>query len=77
MIGMSKRGQAWTAVLAGISVSVLLFWLLYATRSSFLFWPQFVGIILVLRLRGVHLATTTDFVLITVPVNAAIYAALV
>lgn len=72
---MSKRGQAWTAVLAGVSISGFLFYLLNITDSALLFRPQFVGIVLVLGLRGVHLATTTDFVLITIPVNAAIYAA--
>src|ERR1035441_7688927 len=45
----------------------------YATNSELLLWPQFVGFVVCIALRGVHSATKTDFAEIAIPINAAIY----
>jgi hypothetical protein len=65
--------QIGIALVAGVGLSAMLFWLSYATNSELLLWPQFVGFVVCIALRGVHSATKTDFAEIAIPINAAIY----
>jgi hypothetical protein len=72
---MSNRGRhAWASVISGSAASALLFYLSYATSSTLLFWPQYVGMVVCMALRGVHSATETDYAMIAIPINAVIYA---
>ena len=50
-----------------------LFYCLFSPKTEFLAYPQIVGFLFFFILRGVHTATVTDFVLIAIPINAAIY----
>ena len=65
--------QIGIALIVGLSLSAVLFWLSYAANSELLSWPQFVGFMVCIALRGVHSATKTDFAEIAIPINAAIY----
>jgi hypothetical protein len=65
--------QIGIALIGGFSLSAMLFWLSYATKSDLLFWPQFVGFVVCIALRGIHSATKTDYAEIAIPINAAIY----
>jgi hypothetical protein len=67
----------WIAILIGFAISAVLFNLAYATHSSALTMPQFIGFYVCMLLRGVHSATKTDFALIAIPVNAVIYCAVI
>jgi hypothetical protein len=75
---MTRRtGQIWISLGAGLAISGLLLWLSYATRSSALYLPQFAGFLACMLLRGVHSATKADYLLIALPTNAIVYAALI
>jgi hypothetical protein len=67
----------WIALVAGFSISALLFYLAYATHISALGPPQLVGFYVCVLLRGIHSATKADYALIALPVNAAIYATVI
>jgi hypothetical protein len=70
--------QLWIAVVIGFSISAMLFNAAYATNSSFLTMPQLIGFFVCMLLRGgVHSATKADYALIALPVNGAIYAAII
>jgi len=69
--------QLWIAIAIGFAISAVLFNAVYATNSSFLTIPQLIGFFVCMLLRGVHSATKTDYALIALPVNAAIYAAII
>jgi len=70
--------QLWIAVVIGFAISAALFNLAYATHSTVLAIPQLIGFFCCMLLRGgVHNATKTDYALIALPVNAAIYAAVI
>ena len=70
--------QLWIAVVIGFAISAALFNLAYATHSSVLEMPQLIGFLVCMLLRGgVHSATKTDYALIALPVNAAIYASVI
>ncbi len=60
------------ALLGGLALSALLY-CLSSPKTEFLAYPQIVGWLACMILRGVHTATVTDFVLIAIPINAAIY----
>jgi len=60
------------ALVGGLAASVLLY-RLSSPKTEFLAYPQIVGWLACILLRGIHTATTTDFVLIAIPINAAIY----
>jgi hypothetical protein len=62
------------AILAGLLLSVTLFLFSYVTDSQLWYWPQAIGFYLTMLLRGVHLASAFDFVTMSVPTNALIYA---
>lgn len=62
----------WMALLGGLALSALLY-CLSSPKTEFLAYPQIVGWLACMILRGVHTATVTDFVLIAIPINAAIY----
>jgi hypothetical protein len=64
------------ALLGGLVLSVLLY-CLSSPKTEFLAYPQIVGWLACIILRGVHTATVTDFVLIAIPINAAIYAVVI
>ena len=83
---MSKqKKQIWIAVSGGCGVSALLFYFSYAIGSVsnsvvalLLTLPQYAGFLICMLLRGgIHSATKTDYALIGVPINAAIYAAVI
>ena len=70
--------QLWIAVVAGFAISAVLFNLAYALNSSVLTAPQLIGFFVCMLLRGgVHSATKMDYALIALPINAAIYAAVI
>ena len=73
---MSNQGRRiWIALTAGCGVSALLFYFSYATDSVLLTLLQYAGFAVCMVLRGgVHSATKTDYALIGIPINAAIYA---
>jgi hypothetical protein len=71
---MTGYQRAWVAILAGSLISVALFTAAYSFPHDFLYWPQAVGFYACIVLRGIHTATKTDFAIIGIPVNAAIYA---
>jgi hypothetical protein len=41
------------------------------------FWPQAIGFYACIMIRGVHSVTKSDFLAIMVPINAAVYAAII
>lgn len=69
--------RLWIAIVIGFAISAVLFNLGYATHSTALYVPQFIGFYVCMLLRGVHSATETDFALIAIPVNAVIYGAVI
>lgn len=73
----SLRKRAWIAVGFGSCVSVVLFLLSYATHSLFLTWLQVIGFFICILIRGIDSATKTDYVVISIPINAAIYALMI
>lgn len=76
-----RRRGIWTAVILGLAASALLFylpdWAPYAARFDFLVDIQFVGIWVCMALEGVHTAGDLGYILIAIPINAAIYAAVI
>jgi len=72
-MNVSAVKQIGITLIAGFGLSAMLFWLSYATKSDLLFWPQCVGFVVCIALRGLHSATKTDFAEIMIPINAAIY----
>lgn len=60
------------ALVGGLTASVLLY-CLSSPKTEFLMWPQIPGFLACICLRGIHSATVKDFVLIAIPINAAIY----
>lgn len=73
----NRRKRACVAVVIGILLSVVLFLLSYATRNEFLAAPQWAGFFITMLLRGIHSASKTDYALIGIPINAAIYALII
>jgi len=71
---MSPKVLARNAALGGLLLSVALFLLFHVTFSPFVYWPQVVGLYVCMLLRGVHSASEIDFVVISIPTNALIYA---
>jgi hypothetical protein len=69
--------QLWIALVVGFALSAVLFNLAYATHSSAVHKPQYIGFLVCILLLGVHNTTQTDLALIALPANAAIYAAVV
>jgi hypothetical protein len=65
------------AAVVGLCAASFLLRVTYATHSEILFWPQAAGFLLCWLTRGIHNATGTDYWTITMPANAAIYAAVV
>jgi uncharacterized membrane protein len=70
------KKQVWIAVVIGSAISAALFNLAVATRSDVLAMPQLIGFFACMMLRG-HSATKMDYVLIALPINAAIYASVI
>jgi hypothetical protein len=66
--------RVWIAALAGSLISVALYFVSYSFPSSFLLWLQSVGVYATIVIRGLHTATKTDFAMIAIPINAAVYA---
>jgi hypothetical protein len=71
-IPISATKHFWGALVGGPAVSVLLY-CLSSPKTEFLAYPQIVGWLACILLRGIHTASVMDFVLIAVPINAAIY----
>jgi hypothetical protein len=71
------KRKAWLAIFSGTLVSVVLFVSVYSTRIFFFYWPQALGFYICMLIRGVHSATKSDYALIAIPINAAIYAAVI
>lgn len=67
--------------MTGLGASALLFYLPdyfpYAARFGFLADIQFVGIWVCMLLAGVHTASDVAYILIAIPINAVIYAAVI
>jgi hypothetical protein len=61
----------------GLLFSSALFGCSYARHSDLLFWPQAAGFYVAILALGVHTATKTGLAMITIPVNAAIYSAVI
>jgi len=74
---MSLKLRARNAALGGLLLSVALYLLFHVTFSPLVYWPQTIGFFLTLLLRGVHSASKTDFVLISIPTNALVYASVI
>jgi hypothetical protein len=74
---MKPAKQLWIAVVSGFAISAVLFNLAYAIHSTVLAAPQLIGFFVCMLFRGVHSATKMDYALIALPVNAAIYAAVI
>jgi len=70
---MSLRNRAWIAAVIGSSSSLIFFILYIVTEWRSLLLLQFVGFYCCWRTVGFESATMTDFPLITLPINAAIY----
>ena len=66
--------RVWIAALTGSLISVALYFVSYSFPISFLFWLQIVGFYASMVILGVHRATKTDFAMIAIPINAAVYA---
>jgi hypothetical protein len=60
--------------LTGLFLSDALYLLSYRTHNQALFWPQAIGFSVRMLLRGVHSASEADFILISIPINAVVYA---
>jgi hypothetical protein len=73
--GVQQR--VWVAILAGLLISVALFFLAYSTRVSFLSWPQAIGFFACMAIVGIDSATKTDLATIAIPLNAAVYAVVI
>ncbi|HLZ11915.1 MAG TPA: hypothetical protein VKP58_04955 [Candidatus Acidoferrum sp.] len=73
----NHKRQLWIAVVTGFAVSAALFNLAYSTRSDALAMPQLIGFYVCVLLRGIHAATKMDYVLIALPINAAIYSSVI
>ncbi len=71
---MSLKRRIWIAALAGLFLSDALYLLSYRTNNRAFYWPQTIGFLLTMLLRGVHSASEFDFVAITIPTNAFVYA---
>lgn len=71
---MTGRQRAFIAGVAGIAISAALFISSYEFGSLVLFWPQVLGYYICILTCGFHTATRTDFLLIELPINAALYA---
>lgn len=69
--------RIWLAILVGMLLSVSFFLLGYATPNRFLYGVQVVGLYVCWLVEGIHSATTADYALIAVPVNAILYALVV
>lgn len=74
---MSSSRHFWVAVGCGFTASALLFYCSYATHSAVLDWPQIVGLWLCWAVLGIHSVTETDYALIAMPINGAIYAVII
>ena len=74
---MKPANQLWIAAVSGFAISAVLFNLAYATHSAVLAAPQFIGFFVCILFRGVHSATKLDYALIALPLNAAVYAAVI
>jgi hypothetical protein len=71
---MSVKRRIWIAALTGLVLSDALYLLLYRTHNRALVWPQAIGLYVCMLLRGVHSASEADFILISIPINALVYA---
>lgn len=65
------------AVLIGLAASSGFLWLSYATKTTWLFWPQAVGFFCCWTMIGIHSATESDYWMRAMPINAALYAVLI
>jgi hypothetical protein len=74
---MSPRQRARNATLGGLLLSGALFLLFHVTFSPFVYWPQAIGFYVTMFLRGVPMASRTDFVIIGIPTNALVYASVI
>jgi hypothetical protein len=74
---MSAGKRIGMAALAGLLPSGSLSLLSYSTKSPFWVWPQMVGFYLTLIFRGFHSASEIDFLMISVPTNALVYASVI
>jgi len=73
----SIQQRVWVAILAGSLISVALYVGSYSAPIRFMFWLQAIGFYACMVIRGVHTATKTDFVMIAIPINAAVYAVVI
>ena len=71
---MTNRQRILIAGAVGIVISASLLILSYEFGGPVLFWPQVVGYYICILIRGYHTSTWRDFALITLPINAAVYA---
>jgi hypothetical protein len=71
---MSVKRRIWIAAFSGLFLSVALYLISYGRHNHALLWPQAIGLYVCLLLRGVHSASETDFILISIPINAVVYA---
>jgi hypothetical protein len=74
---MSLKPRIWIAALTGLFLSDALYLLSDRMHKQALFWPQAIGFILTMLLRGVHSASETDFAAISIPTNAFVYASVI
>jgi hypothetical protein len=74
---MSLKRRIWIAVLTGLFLSDALYVLWHGTNNRALFWPQEIGFILTVLLKGIHSASETDFAVICIPTNAFVYASVI
>jgi len=74
---MSVKRRIWIAALTGLFLSDALYFLLYRTHNRALVWPQAIGLYVCMLLRGVHSASELDFVVISIPTNALIFALII
>jgi hypothetical protein len=70
---MTNRRRTLIAGVSGIAISASLLTASYHFGGPVLFWPQVFGYYICILIRGYHTATWTDFALITLPINAALY----
>jgi hypothetical protein len=69
----TSKCPIWIAVAVGLLLSITLFGLSYATRSAILALPQFPGFYVCWRLFGFESATRSQYGLVGIPINAAVY----
>jgi hypothetical protein len=74
---MSLKRRIWIAALTGLFLSDALYLLSNRMLNKVLFWPQAIGFVLTMLLRGVHTASETDFAAISIPTNAFVHASVI